>query len=90
MNNGDIVTTAMRKEISIVLNNKTSGADKTGDSATAASQADQSANLPLASQLDQNSSSQAAKDEGPFKIVSHGEVQVTFRSKAILLSNGGQ
>ena len=28
--------------------------------------------------------------EPPFTIVHHGEVQVTFRSKAIVLSNGGQ
>ena len=28
--------------------------------------------------------------EPPYTIVNHGEVQVTFRSKAIVLSNGGQ
>ena len=31
----------------------------------------------------------AEKHEGPFRIINHGETQVTFRSKAIVLSNGG-
>ena len=29
-------------------------------------------------------------DKAPFKVVNHGETTVTFRSKAIVLSNGGE
>ena len=81
MNNGDILTTAMRKEISIVLNDKpaangtgSAGGDKEGDEGAAAAEEQEP---------------EAPKRDGPFRIVNHGEVQVTFRSKAIVLSNGG-
>ena len=75
MNNGDILTTAIRKEFSIILNEPQAAIAAAGvdgrDSAAA------------------EAAPPAEKHEGPFRIVNHGESQVTFRSKAIVLSNGG-
>ena len=73
MNNGDIITTAMRKEISIVMKEKPVEGDDLGpQSITDAVAAENKAKEP------------------PYTIVNHGEVQVSFRSKAVVLSNGGE
>ena len=92
MQNGDIITTAMRKEISIVL---ASNKSKAIVEACAADAAD--ATNPESTTADEETSaaqqeaaSPTIKDSSPFQIVQHGEVQVSFRSKAIVLSNGGQ
>ena len=85
MNNGDILTTAVRKEYSIILNEP-----HTAEQSAAAAKDSQAEG---AEEGEDRSSALAAppaqNHEGPFRIVNHGETQVTFRSKAIVLSNGG-
>ena len=58
--NGDCVTTALRSEMSIILD-----------------------------PVNPNDSGEL-KDTLGYKLVKHSETQVTFRSKAVVLSNGGQ
>lgn len=100
MQNGDIITTAMRKEISIVLNDgkeqKAIAAQPTAADASAAAGTTPEGNDTETCPPDASASALSGGDiptaeaNEPFKIVNHGEVQVTFRSKAIVLSNGGQ
>ena len=72
MPNGDILTTAVRNEIAIVLKTDIS----------------ESARPKSSVKIDVASDPEVPSKE-PFKVISYGEVQVSFRSKAIVLSNGG-
>ena len=71
----------MRKEVQIILNTGSSEAieaPKAVEDGAAAAEADA------------DTTQTQSKHEPPFKVINHGEVQVSFRSKAIVLSNGGQ
>ena len=73
----------MRKEVQIILNTGSSEAieaPKVVEDGAAAAEADANA----------DTTQTQSKHEPPFKVINHGEVQVSFRSKAIVLSNGGQ
>lgn len=84
MNNGDILTTAVRKEYSIILNEPHTAEQSAAAKESQAEEVEEGEDRSSAL-----AAPPAQNHEGPFRIINHGETQVTFRSKAIVLSNGG-